>query len=406
VALNLQIKKMIPSLRQAYNAQFTEEKYRAFLAHLNGLHAYTIPFRVAETPVFVPASLREHLLQACAEITEVICQSGFKDLTQQAVPPALGVPGEDAHPQFLAIDFAVTQDAEGGWLPQLIELQGFPSIFGFQDEVGQAYRQHFSVSDALSYFPGTLEAGSYWKLLREVLLGRHQPEEVILLEIEPEKQNTAIDFFCTEAQTGVRPVCLSQVLREGRQLYYLRDGQKTPIRRIYNRVIFDELLQRPDLERQFNLTEEVDVEWAGHPNWFFRVSKYTMPFLRSRYIPESFFLHQLPAYPPDLENYVLKPLFGFAGAGVLYNVTRADLDQMEQRENFILQRKVAYAPAIQSPDGPVKTELRMLYLWPEQDARPTLAITVARLSKGDMIGVKFNKDKSWVGSSIAFFEKP
>ncbi|CAN5903313.1 hypothetical protein BH24BAC1_BH24BAC1_02500 [soil metagenome] len=396
---------MIPSLRQAYNAQFTEEKYQAFLDHLNGLHAYKIPFRIAETPVFVPASLREHLIRACEEIVDAICRPDFKERTRQAVPPALQVPGEDAHPQFLAIDFAVTQDAEGEWLPQLIELQGFPSIFGFQEVVGRAYQRYFTVPEALSYFPGQLEAGPYRELFRKILVGRHQPEQVILLEIEPEKQNTTIDFLCTEALTGVRAVCLSQVIREGRQLFYLRDGEKTRIHRIYNRVIFDELLQRPDLPRQFNLTEEVDVEWAGHPNWFFRISKYTMPFLQSRYIPESFFLHELPAYPPDLENYVLKPLFGFAGAGVKYNVTQADLDQVEQREDFILQRKVAYAPAIQSPDGPVKTELRMLYLWPEGDARPTLAINLARLSKGDMIGVKYNKNKTWVGGSIGFFEK-
>lgn len=396
---------MIPPLRQAYNEQFTEEKYVAFLEHLNGLYGHRIPFRLAETPVFVPASLRDHLLQACDEIMTVICRPDFKELTREAVPPALWVAGEDAHPLFLAIDFAVTQDAEGQWLPQLIELQGFPSLYCFQDQLGTAFQEHFNLPASLSYFPGQLEQEPYRQLLRRVLLKGHQPEHVILLEIEPHKQNTAVDFYCTEALTGIRPVCLSEVLREGRQLYYLREGKKTAIHRIYNRVIFDELLQRPDLERQFSLTEEVDVEWAGHPNWFFRVSKYTMPFLRSRYIPESHFLHHLPAYPPDLEHYVLKPLFGFAGAGVKFNVTAEDLAEVEQKENYILQRKVTYAPAISSPEGPVKTELRMLFVWPEEDARPTLAINLARLSKGDMIGVKYNKNKTWVGASIAFFEK-
>jgi hypothetical protein len=199
-------------------------------------------------------------------------------------------------------------------------------------------------------------------------------------------------------------VCITEVRKEGRQLYYERDGRRIPIRRIYNRIIFDELERYPDLQTEFRLTDDVDVTWVGHPNWFFRISKYTLPLLSSPYIPPSYYLDQLETYPDDLENYVLKPLFSFAGAGVKLDVTAAELDAIQDKGNYLLQRKVQYEPVIQSPDGLVKCEIRMLYVWPEAGARPTLITNLARLSRGAMIGVDFNKNKDWVGGTVGLFE--
>jgi hypothetical protein len=238
------------------------------------------------------------------------------------------------------------------------------------------------------------------------LLNGHDPEKVILLEIDPMKQNTAIDFIITEKITGISSVHIGDIQREGRKLFYRKDGRKIPIQRIYNRVIFDELLKRTDLKLDFNLTEDVDVEWAGHPNWFFRISKYTMPMIKSRHIPECRFLNEYNSFPDDLENYVLKPLFSFSGSGVIFHLQKSDLESIpeNEKENFLLQRKIQYEPIIQAPDGNVKVEIRLLFLWEENQPRPTLVTNLARLSRGEMIGVKFNKDKTWVGGSVCFFE--
>ncbi len=231
----------------------------------------------------------------------------------------------------------------------------------------------------------------------------HDPENVILLEIEPLKQNTAIDFIITEKITGISPVHIGDVKCEGRRLFYQKDGKKIPIHRIYNRVIFDELLKRNDLKLDFNLTEEVDVEWAGHPNWFFRISKYTMPLIKSQYIPECKFLNEYKSWPADLENYVLKPLFSFSGSGVIFHIKKEDLDSIpeDERENFFIATKDSIRTG--DPIARWKCKKRKYVCYFNQP-RPTPVINLARLSRGEMIGVKFNKDKTWVGGSVCFFE--
>ncbi len=241
--------------------------------------------------------------------------------------------------------------------------------------------------------------------MKTVIVGNHDPENVVLIDIEPGRQKTWIDFYATRQHTGVHISCISELIREGKYLFYRKDGKKIPVHRIYNRVIFDELVLRKDLKCEFNLTEDVDVEWAGHPNWFFRISKFSLPFLKSRFVPETFFLNELKSFPYDLENYVLKPLFSFAGSGVRIDVDRSMLEAIRDKENFILQRKVNYVPALQSPTGPVKVELRLLFVWPAGYAKPIPVINMARLSKGAMIGVSHNKDKDWVGGSVGFYEE-
>jgi hypothetical protein len=398
---------MIQSIREIYNREFTEEKYQHFLDDVNSHFDYKVHFRIAESPVFFPKSFKEKLAEAGESIISTLLREDYKELTRKAVPAGLLVPNEDNHSNFLALDFAVCIDEKGELNPQLIELQGFPSLFAFQDFIQSMYKKHFYVPENFSAFFGDLDSETYIKRLRNLLLNGHSSEHVILLEIEPYKQSTSIDFIVTEAQTGIRPVCITEILREGTKLFYMRDGIKTLIHRIYNRVIFDEFSKRSDLVCQFNLTENVDVEWAGHPNWFFRVSKYVMPFLNSPFVPECKFLSDVKEIPSDLENYVLKPLYSFSGTGVKFHVTLADIDAipMDERSSFLLQRKVKYEPVLQAPDGMVKVEVRLLYFWENENKRPELVVNLSRLSRGEMIGVKFNKDKTWVGGNICFFER-
>lgn len=396
---------MLQEYRKQYNANFTGETYDAFFRSLYERFPYKIDFKVCETPVFIPSQLKEKLLAAGEDIINVICRKDFKQITERAVPKHLAVAHEDEQTVFLALDFGICTNADGEILPQLIEMQGFASLHGYQHELGKKYKEYFHIADGVDHLFNGLTHESYTTMLRTTILGEHKPENVILLEIEPEKQKTWIDFWITKEITGIEPVCISKIKKEGKELFYYLHGKKTKIHRIYNRLIFDEFELRKDLQTEWNITDETDVEWVNHPNWFFRISKYTLPFIKSRYVPETFFLHELKEIPQDLQNWVLKPLFSFAGSGVIFDVKKEDIADIKDKENFILQKKVNYISCIETLDIPAKCEVRLMYIWEKDKPRPTLAINLVRLSKGAMIGVNFNKGKSWVGGTVGYFEK-
>lgn len=397
---------MIPQIRQQFNKAFTREKYDSFLKDLNSIFPNAIDFRVAETPVFVDNKTKEQIINACNHIIDFILQPGFHSLTERAIPAKEKVMHENRHPHFLVFDFGICQDENGEHYPALIEMQGFPSLFGFQAFYPEILERHFPIPENFTHYFSGLNSESYTQLLRETIVGLHDPNEVVLLEIKPHAQKTRIDFYCTEAMTGIKTVCITEVIQEGRFLFYMNEGQKTRIRRIYNRVIMDELkAAKTTLGPVFDMTADLDVEWATHPNWFYRISKFTLPYLQHPCIPETRFLREISMLPEDLENYVLKPLFSFAGQGVIIDVTAKDIESIQDPENWILQKKVNYAPCIITPDEASKVEIRMMYIWKDGASRPTLATNLARLSKGKMIGVRYNKDKEWVGGSVAYFEK-
>ncbi|MEZ4910530.1 MAG: hypothetical protein R2774_06680 [Saprospiraceae bacterium] len=397
---------MITEIRDRFNASFTPEKYQALLDSVSKRYD-TIPiFRVAETPLFISHQLKERLLEACALINETICRPDIKEITQGALyDPKYIVPNEDDHTIFLQMDFGICLDENNEPFPMLIEAQGFPSVYFFQYIVAQEYRYIYDIPEHLTSLFHGLDLLSYKSLLQEIIVGDEDPKHVVLLEIEPEKQTTYIDMKATSVELGIPVVCISKVIKSENKLYYKDESDNLiQIKRIYNRVIFDELDQRPDLHLDFKFTDDLDVEWVGHPNWFYRISKFILPFLKNKYVPETHFLKDMESYPEDLENWVLKPLFSFAGAGVLIDITKEDLDAVQNKSNFILQRKVHYEPILKAPNEPVKAEIRMLMLWPKQEPKPYVINNLVRLSKGKMIGVKYNKDKDWVGGSVGFFE--
>lgn len=399
---------MIKEYRTKFNNAFSEEAYQTFLTDLNSYLDIPVKFRVAESPVFVPKYLKERLFEACNDIIAFVKRPDFKELTESTLNEQTRVPNEDAHTLFLCIDFAVTLDKEGNLFPQLIEFQGFPSLFCYKNLLQKKYKEHFPIPENLSPFFSGLNEETYIERFKKAILNGHSPENVILLEIEPLKQNTAIDFVATKHYLGIEPVCISELLKENGKLYYFKNGVKTEVKRIYNRIIFDELLQRPDLKRQFNMIDDdVTVEWAGHPNWYSRISKFCMPHLKSKYVPESRLLSSFESFPSDLENYVLKPLYSFSGSGVKFHVTAEDLAAVpkESYNDWMLQKKVTYEPVIEAADeGKVKLEIRMLYLWEAGNENPEPVINISRMSRGEMIGVKYNMNKTWVGGGICFFE--
>lgn len=398
---------MIPAWRKNFNEEFTAQKYEAFLKELHEAHPGAIEFRVAETPIFVSKQFTTQMLSACESIIDTITSPGFKQLTAKAIPQHLQVPGDEKHSHFIAFDFGICINEAGEYEPQLIEMQGFPSLFAYEVLLDDVFRNHFPVPENFSCYLNGHNRQSYIQLLKEIIVGSHQPENVILLEIFPEKQKTKIDFRCTEEYLGIKAVCLTELIREGQKLFYINNGTKTEIKRIYNRVIFDELQQQsPEVQEKGKiLFEELDVEWYPHPNWFYRISKYTLPLIRHAYVPPTYFLNEVKQIPSDLHNYVLKPLFSFAGQGVVIDVTQQDIENVTDPANWILQRKVKYADVIQTPDIPAKAEIRIFYFWKDGEARPVATNNLGRLSKGKMIGVRYNKDKEWVGGSFCYFEQ-
>ncbi len=397
---------MNKELRNAFNQAFTKEKYNSFVKEVMDSHPGTLDFRVAETPVFVPKELKQKILDACESIIDIITATDFKQLTQKAIPKNLFVPNENNHSHFMALDFGICINEQGEIEPQLIEMQGFPSLNAYQVLFPEISKKHFPVPENYSPFLSDHTRESYIQLLKEIILGNHQPEHVILLEIFPHLQKTRIDFACTETYVGIKTVCLTKLIKEGKNLYYLLDGVKTRIHRIYNRLIFDDLQQQTAevQEKGKILFEELDVEWITHPNWFYRISKYTLPFIHHPLVPKTYFLNDVKQIPEDLENYVLKPLFSFAGHGVIIDLQSSDIENIKDPENWILQRKVKYADIIETPDIPAKVEIRIFYFWKDGETRPVAVNNLARLSKGKMVGVSYNKDKEWVGGSFCWFE--
>lgn len=398
---------MIKELRTQFNENFTDEKYKSYLHDLDSKHPGAIEFRIAETPIFISKDFTKKIIDACEAIVDVIVDDSFKSLTAKAIPAHETVPHENAHTHFIAFDFGICENLSGDLEPQLIEMQGFPTLFGFQIYQPEILKKHFTIPENFDNYLSGYNKESYINLLKEIIIGEHPIENVILLEINPHQQKTRIDFYCTQDHLNIPIVNLTDLIQEDKKLFYKNNnGKKILVKRIYNRIIFDELLQQKDMLGKFvDLTQDLDVEWVPHPNWFYRISKYTLPFIKHPYVPETFFLNKIKTLPTDPENFVLKPLFSFAGQGVIIDVVKADIENVKDPENWILQRKVKYAEVITTPDTPAKAEIRIFYFWKDGWQRPIAVNNLARLSKGKMIGVRYNADKQWVGGSVAFFEK-
>lgn len=393
---------MIPLYRKQFNKEFSPEKYQKVLSLLTDKAGIEPLFRVSESPIFLTKDFQQKLHNACESIITQIKEMSDEELSK-AVPAHCNVPNDTKQPHFFTIDFGICENEKGEIEPQLIELQAFPTLYAFQKEFQNALCEVYPFLENLK---SEISNEDYYKQLKNLLIGDENPENVILLEIYPEKQKTNIDFYLTEKILGIRPVCLTKVKKQGKKLFYEKDGKNIEIKRIYNRVIFDELDRIPDLKTEFNFREEIEAKWITHPNWFFKISKFLLPKIHHQFVPKSYFLNEFPN-EENLADFVLKPLFSFAGSGVNLNPTQEVLESISDKENYIMQRKVTYAPLFEDINGEFsKAEIRLLYIWDENEARPKLMEHLVRMTKVAMVNVDFNKkDAIWIGGSTAFFEK-
>ena len=398
---------MIPSLRKQFNENFTPEKYQAFLRRVDEGCGTHVQFRLSETPCFFPKALIDRMARDGQElIRQLVDNPGYRAKSEEAVPAEFKVPNEPDHPMFVQVDFGLVRDAAGALQPKLVELQAFPSLYAYQGPLTETYIDVYGLDRRLKYFLGGLETASYRELLRRAIVGAHDPENVILMEIDPAHQKTLPDFLLTEKMLGVRTVDIVDIRKDGSRLYYERGGKRIPIRRIYNRAIVDEL-ERKNVKLAFDWRDDLEVEWAGHPNWYFRISKFSIPYLQHASVPktvflDSLFLDRLPEIPRDLENYALKPLYSFAGLGVVIAPKKEDIAAIpaEKRPYYILQERMHFEPVIATPFGGTKAEVRVMYIWLEE---LTPVLTIIRMGRGLMMGVDHNRDMEWVGASAGLW---
>jgi hypothetical protein len=392
---------MIPAHRQQFNANFTPDKYQRLLKVMEERCGAPVKFRVCETPVFLPRPLLDQMCEYGKELIYQLNSLEYRKASFEAIPPQFNVPRESPRPTFIQVDFGLIRDQSGSLQSRLVELQGFPSLYAYQAMLSQTYGEIFGLDPNLRYLLGGLDWEGYKRLLRLAIVGDHDPSHVVLMEIDPLHQKTLPDFLLTEKLLGIKTVSITDIKKVGKFLFYEKDGKRVPILRIYNRAIVDELL-RKDLKLSFQFNEDIEVEWAGHPNWFFRMSKFSLPYLRHPSVPKTWFLDRVDQIPKDLQNYVLKPLFSFAGLGVIINLTAQDLAAIpkDKRSQYILQERMNFEPVVETPFGSNKAEVRVMYIWLEE-LQPVM--TIIRMGRGLMMGVDHNRNLEWVGSSAGFY---
>jgi len=396
---------MIPAIRKAYNESFTSEKYQQMIADTQNKFPGSIEFRLAETPVFLNKAANTKFLQAGDAICSVITAPNFQDITQNALKHIATPPNETQLPDCIVMDFAVCQDLDGEINPKLIELQGFPSLFALEMMHDKAFQQNFYIPKGFSPYLNNLDANSYLRFFEETIKGT-EGKKTVLLELFPDQQKTKIDFYLTQQLIQIPIICMSEILTIGDKLYYERDGEQYPIERIYNRVVWDELSkQSTEIQNKANLLlQNLAIEWVSHPNHYYRISKFLMPYLNNAFVPKTFFVSELNSIPNDLGNYVLKPLFSFAGQGVIIDVEPHHIEDINDPENWILQEKVEYSKGLVTPSGNAKVEVRLFYFLDKLNGKYLATCNLARISKGKMIGVSYNNTDTWVGGSIVYFE--
>jgi hypothetical protein len=368
-----------------------------------------VEFRLSETPCFFPKPLLDRMAEDGKQLIKQLVENPeYLARSNASIPDQFRVPNEPPHPMFVQVDFGLARAADGSLHPKLVELQAFPSLYAYQIALAQHYLdvyglRKFEGGEGLNYFLGGLDDRTYRELLRSAIVGIQDPENVILMEVRPQEQKTLPDFLLTERMLGVRTVDIEAIKKQGDKLYYMRKGGRVQVKRIYNRAIVDEL-QRKLVAPAFDWRDDLDVEWAGHPNWYFRISKFSIPYLKHESVPKTWFLDQRDTVPDDLQNYVLKPLYSFAGLGVVIAPKKADIDAIPEgkRGDYILQERVDFAPVIETPFGPTKAEIRMMYVW-LKDLKEVL--TIIRMGRGLMMGVDHNKSMEWVGASAGLWKE-
>ncbi|MBS1537628.1 MAG: hypothetical protein JST20_07775 [Bacteroidetes bacterium] len=395
---------MLPEFQREFAEKYySDKKYRRFLQELDVAVGMKIEYRVSEMPVFVSNYFKHELETAAIEVALQCMTPEHLKASDGSLSPKHTVANQDSKPLFVIVDFAVALDENGKYTPKVVELQGFPSLFGYQFVLAKHIKDFYEFDQKFEHTFSNLSDENYLGLLKKAILGNHSPDECCLLEYEPHLQKTRPDFICMKKLIGIEETDICSVVKKDNQLFHNRNGNLERIKRIYNRTIVDEL-EDNNVTLPFDWSDNLDVEWAGHPNWYFRISKYSLPFLNHSSVPKSIFLNKMDGIPKNLDRYVLKPLFSFAGKGVIINPKESDILAIpfENRKNYVLQERINYSESLYTPMGMNKVELRIMMIWLEEWSKPLPVMSLARTGRGPMMGVRYNS-VGWSGSNGCLF---
>ena len=392
---------MVPALRERFNRDWTPAKYARLQERLSERTGLPLPFPVSETPCFFPRALLDELATTAATlVTGFLADATARAAAEALIPARYQGAGQEAQPTCVQVDFGLVEVPGGGYSPKLVELQAFPSLYAFQHVLAETHREIYGLPSSLEAHFGGLDTAGYLAVVRDALVGDHDPAEVVLMEIAPERQKTRPDFVLTEQLWGITTIDPQDVVVRGKLLFRRVNGREVPIRRVYNRVIPDEL-ERSGHALPFDYRDDLAVEWVGHPAWYFRLSKSAIPWLRHPSVPRTWRLDAVDGLPADPATLILKPLFSFAGGGITFAPTAADLAAIPTAERalYLLQERVDFARVIDTPHGPTQAEIRVMCLWTD---RLQAVVPLIRMGRGQMMGVAHNQGLAWVGASAGF----
>jgi len=279
-------------------------------------------------------------------VADLLADPAYRRAAADVVPERFRVAGGETLPTFVAVDFGLVRLGDR-LEARLVELQAFPSLYGYQMMLGETSRDLWGL-EHVSPFPADVDRADYLKTVGAAITGGHDPAEVVLMEIDPADD-----------------------------------------------------LEHQAIDLPFDYRDDLDVEWTGGPDWFYRVSKFSIPFLRHPWVPRTYFLHEIAQLPDDREHWLLKPLFSYAGGGILFAPTDADIAKIpaDRRHLYVLQERVAFTPVIETPFGATQAEIRLMLVREGDGHR--LMMPLVRLGRGKMMGVDHNKGLTWVGASAA-----
>jgi len=285
------------------------------------LSGFTL-FKATSSEVFLfPKELKSELIEAATGITNQLFSSRVLTLAESNITDNSNILDFRSYknlpePYFMTIDLAYAPG--GGTNFKLIEAQAFLSI-------SHMFFEHYSKLLDLNR-DVFLNFEAYQHFLRKI-----QNNHSILLEDCPWEQKTAIDFHLLQKQASIEVLNFRGILGS----HALKE------KLIYNRLIFADLTAQEFANAKISLSGLPNARWLHHPDWYYFVSKSSLPYITSPWAAQSFLVADKPLnFEPKSNAWVLKPLFDYGCSGVNLNPSRTDIENVDAPKEWLLQQKI------------------------------------------------------------------
>lgn len=330
----------------------------------------------------VDECLREKLAVYAVEIADQLC----KKHKQQSVIQ-IDRCQSSLLPDTLTIDFAVVSVDGGKADLKLIEAQAYAAtlhaMLDFEEEAGGGVLGGLTVKQRKS-------------ILDREILGNFKPNETIMLSHDINKLSTKFDF--TIAKKSIEPLSLGDLFIEDGKLFYIKDGIRQCVKRIYSRIILSDL-NTDELHFFRNILSIKDVSWFNHYTWYHKINKSHINDISHKAKLRQYSLDEAGAL--NLENTVLKAKDGHSGSGVIVSPSYRHLSGIDKDAHF-LQEKVSYAECFTPPlsNKPHKIELRCALLLDRTKNTFVPIMTMGRVSLSGMISETMRSPSEHEGAAL------